>query len=258
MKVHIATPDEELWNQVQSWWQTESFGCKYAQETTRSIEDKQALEILAATTCKVGNRYETGLLWKNAATKLPNNRVVAEKQLLSLEKRLSKDKELFGAYKKTIDDDVAKGYVRKLTTEEASAPVKHQWFLPHHPVLNPNKPGKVRRVCNAAAPFRGASLNDHLLTGPDLLNSLVGVLMRFRQERVALSADIESMFSQVAVVQKDQPVLRFLWRGKQNAEPDVYQFCRHIFGAKSSPDRERQRPGFSRSRRNCRKELLHG
>ena len=24
MKVHIATPDEELWNQVQSWWQTES------------------------------------------------------------------------------------------------------------------------------------------------------------------------------------------------------------------------------------------
>ena len=51
--------------------------------------------------------------------------------------------------------------------------MKHKWYLPHHPVLNPSKPGKVRRVCNAGAKFQGSSLNSHLLSGPDLMNNLV-------------------------------------------------------------------------------------
>lgn len=50
----------------------------------------------------------------------------------------------------------------------------------------------------------GTSLNDQLLTGPDLTNSIVGVLMRFREEQVALSADIECMFH-------DRDAFRFLW-----------------------------------------------
>ena len=54
-----------------------------------------------------------------------------------------------------------------------------------------NKPGKTRVVFDCAAKHKGTSLNDQLLTGPDLTNSIVGVPMRFREEQVALSADIE-------------------------------------------------------------------
>ena len=60
-------------------------------------------------------------------------------------------------------------------------------YLPHHPIENPNKPAKVRRVPNAASKFRGQSLNTNLLTGPELLNSLLGVLMRFRENTVGRS-----------------------------------------------------------------------
>ena len=134
---------------------------------------------------KVGDRYETGLLWKDPATKLANNRRVAESHLRSLERKLERNSELAVAYQKTIDTDLEKGYVKEWSPEEVQKPVKHQWFLPHHPVVNPNKPVKVRRVCNATATYANTSLNDHLLTGPDLLNPLIGILMRFREKRIA-------------------------------------------------------------------------
>ena len=56
-------------------------------------------------------------------------------------------------------------------------------FLPHHPVTNENKPGKVRRVANASSVFQGQSLNSNLLKGPDLLSKLAGVFLRFRLTR---------------------------------------------------------------------------
>jgi hypothetical protein len=64
---------------------------------------------------------------------------------------------------------------------------------------------------------------------------MVGVLMRFREEPIALSAYIEGMYSQVLVPEYDQTVLRFLWRDDRTKRPDVYQYERHIFGATSSP-----------------------
>ncbi|XP_068728886.1 uncharacterized protein [Montipora capricornis] len=131
--------------------------------------------------------------------------------------------------------DMKKGYIKRLTKEEVVAPVARKWYLPRHPVVNPKKPGKVRRVCDAAAKFQGSSLNSHLLSGPDLLNNLVGIFMRFREEKVALSGDIEAMFNQVAVPEADQSALRFLWRQSPESPIEVYQYVRHIFGAKCAP-----------------------
>ncbi|XP_029202962.2 uncharacterized protein LOC114967138 [Acropora millepora] len=89
---------------------------------------------------------------------------------------------------------------------------------------------------DAATKHDGVSLNDKLDTGPDLLNSLVGVLLRFREQRVGLAADIEAMFHQVQIIEEDQPALRFLWRNLElERPPDVYQMRVMSFGAASSP-----------------------
>ena len=69
-----------------------------------------------------------------------------------------------------------------------------KWYLPHHPLTNINKPGKVRRVLNASSIYKGVSLNSNLLTGPDLLTNLTEIVMRFRDDQIAISADIEAMF----------------------------------------------------------------
>ena len=231
---YVRSPDEELHSQVKSWWRTEEFGCKYDVEVQRSVEDSNATRILEDTTKKVDGRYEVPLLWKNGSSPMQNNRTVAEHRLALLEKRLQRDPKLAEAYKETIHSDMEKGYIKRTVLNESASEEK-KWYLPHHPVLNPNKPGKVRRVCDAACRYQGSSLNDHLITGPDLLNSLTGIFIRFREEKIALSADIEAMFSQVAVPKEDQPVLRFLWRDSPDSEMETYQYQRHIFGAKCAP-----------------------
>ena len=107
------------------------------------------------------------------------------------------------------------------------------WYLPHHPVVNPNKE-KPRIVFDCAAQHRGVSLNSRVLQGPDLTNKLVGVLTRFRLHQVALMADVEAMFHQVRVKPDDQDALRFLWwpRGNTNEPPRAYRMTVHLFGGR--------------------------
>ena len=68
--------------------------------------------------------------------------------------------------------------------KQEKAPERYEtlWYIPHHGVYHPKKPDKLRVVFDCSAEFQGHSLNRHLLQGPDLTNSLVGVLCRFREE----------------------------------------------------------------------------
>lgn len=64
------------------------------------------------------------------------------------------------------------------------------WYIPHRGVYHPKKPAKQRVVFDCSAKFCGISLNDTLFIGHDLINSVVGVLCRFRKEAVAIICDI--------------------------------------------------------------------
>ena len=155
---------------------------------------------------------------------------------MSLENRLAKNPELKDAYSDTIKTDKDSGYIRILEPAELQNTRNDpQWCLPHHPVIKPNKPGKVRRVCNAASEFEGQSLNKSPFIGPDLLQNLVGIVFRFREKPFGMSADIEAMFLQVQVPPEDAKCLRFVWRENQSDEIYTYEYTRHTFGAKDSP-----------------------
>lgn len=99
------------------------------------------------------------------------------------------------------------------------------------------KPDKIRVVFDCSATYMGVSLNKTLLQGPDLTNNLLGVLIRFRSEKVPLLGDIEKMFYQVKVPLEDRNYLRFLWwpNGNFEGKPEVYRMTVHLFGATSSP-----------------------
>ena len=103
----------------------------------------------------------------------------------------------------------------------------------HHP----KKPDQIRVVFDCSAVFEDQSLNKLLLQGPDLMNSLIGVLLRFRKEYVAVTCDIEQMFHSFYVSPEHRDYLRFLWFKESDLASPIVE-CRmnvHLFGATSSP-----------------------
>ena len=70
-------------------------------------------------------------------------------------------------------------------------------------------------VFDCTARYKGTSLNDQSLSGPELTNSLFGFLLRFRREPVSLSlslsSDIKAMLHPLMADPNDVDNLRFLW-----------------------------------------------
>ena len=202
-----------------------------------SVEDKRALHVMEESVKLVDGHFQVALPWRKDPPGIPNNKPMAEKRLRSLQNRLEKDGELLEKYTNTMQDYISKGYAEKVPKEELEKDEGTAWYLPHHPVTHRLKPNKVRIVFDCAAKFRDVFLNQQLLQGPDLTNSLLGVLMRFRQQPIAIVADIEAMFYQVSVEPKDCDAFRFLWWKNNDPQetPTEYRMSKHVFGATSSP-----------------------
>ena len=199
---HVAADDDGLGAQDKTWFSMASYATR-VNVSGRSREDKRALEQLEKTTRLVVAGYEVGLPWVEDKATIRNNYFSAHWQFCSLERRLEKYESLKQRYEDTISVDLQNGYVRKLEEKELRETKDgRQWYVVHHPVINPHKPGKVRSVCNAPAKYKGESLNDKLLTGPDLLQNLMGINFRFREHQIALTVDKEAMFLQVKVPPK--------------------------------------------------------
>ena len=221
---------------VERFWEQDSYGTMpRLAESLLTKDGKRALVMLKERTKLVDGRFEIGMLWKDEDVKLKNNRALAETRLASTEKRLNKFPEIKSIYCDKIEEYVQMKHVRKLTPEEASITSNKTNYIPHHFVLEPNKPGKIRIVWDASSKFQGSSLNDSLLKGPDFLNNLVTVLSRFRRGKIAVVSDVEKMYHQVLVPREDQDAMRFLWREDSSQEISEYKTLVHPFGKKDSP-----------------------
>ena len=123
---------------------------------------------------------------------------------------------------------------RKLTKRELESYQGPVFYLPHHEIHKPeSKSTPMRLVFNGAASFRGVSLNDCLAKGPDVLNNLLGILMRFRQSQVGMIGDIKKMYNSVKISELDRHTHRFLWRDFDTEKrPDHYMLETVTFGDK--------------------------
>ena len=107
--------------------------------------------------------------------------------------------------------------------------------MTNYGVTNVNKPEKVGVVFDAAAQFDKTCLNEKLLKGPDYLNKLIGILLRFRREPYAVISDTEEMYHQIKVAENDQDALRFVWRDNTDKKIVDHMMKVNIFGKVDSP-----------------------
>ncbi|XP_063618732.1 uncharacterized protein LOC134791614 [Cydia splendana] len=229
----MKTPleDDELIDQVKKHWSIEALGVTNKENVSPS--DQRAIDIFNATVRKTaGGRYEVGQLWASDNVKLPPSYVMARSRLHNLEMKMRRNKDFAEDYEAQIQKLLQKGYAERIMEPPQT---DRTWFLPHFNVFNLNK-GKGRAVFDCAAKSQGNSLNDYILSGPDLLRSLLGILLRFREWNFAVVADIQEMFLQIQMREEDQQSQLFLWRGtRRDMEPQVYKLNRVCFGNVSSP-----------------------
>ena len=179
-------------------------------------------------------RWLAKLPWIEDPKNLPYNKPYASAVLKSLKKRLNKhiNKNLYSAEMQRMLDA---GTARRVTKHELESYTGPKYFLTHHPIWKlESKSTPCRIVFNSSAKYKGKSMNDHLAKGPSLLNSLPGVLLRWRQGRIGFAGDIAKMFHSIDIPVEDQMTHLFLWSEEENVEPDVRAITTVNMGDKPS------------------------
>lgn len=208
----------------------------YEEKAEMSADDRQFMQIASSSAVLKDGHYYLPLPLRDRNISMPNNYQMAEQRTLHLKRKFLKDQVYASEYKDFMSDVIKRGYAEKVPPEDLTPEEGRVWYIPHHGVFHKRKK-TLRVVFDCASTFKGTSLNNVLLQGPDLTNSLIGVLLRFRQEPVAIMADVESMFHQVRVNEEDRNFLRFLWwpEGETDKNLEEYRMTVHLFGAVSSP-----------------------
>lgn len=226
---------DELHSLIKEYFSADNFGINPTAEILESEDDRRAREVMEGTVRRIGNGFESGLLWRNPNTILPASLLMAERRLYALERKMSSNVELSDKYKHQMRIYLEKGYARKLLQHEIGNQSNTVWYLPHFAVHNPHKPDKLRIVFDAAAKVNEVSLNSALLKGPEQARPMMSILFKFREGKIAVAADIREMFSQIKIRPEDQQAQRFVWRDDPSQPVSHFVMSSMIFGAICSP-----------------------
>ncbi|XP_028404109.1 uncharacterized protein LOC114526789 [Dendronephthya gigantea] len=204
------------------------------EEPAMSVEDRLFVEIM-----EKGIHKNEPLPFSSPEIVMPNNKKQALDHLYNLKRSFHKKPQMQKDYVEFMAKIIARGHAVPIPPEEVEALGKRGkvCYLPHFGVYASKKPTQIRVVFDSSCEFEGVSLNKVLLSGPDMMNSLIGVLMRFRLERISVVSDIEQMFHSFYVTPEHRDYLRFLWFKNDDPNQEIQEFRMkvHIFGNGPSP-----------------------
>ena len=174
-----------------------------------SVEHRRFMKIMNRECAREGKYYKLSLPLRDEDQDFSNNRKMAELRLHNLKKRFRHDKKFHEVYANFMQDMISKGHAE--LQDEKKCQQDKVWYIPHHAIFHPSKPGKLKVVFDCSAEWHGISVNKSLMSGLDLTNQTIGLLVKFTKDPVAVIADIEAMFYQVFVAEKHRRLLSFIW-----------------------------------------------
>ena len=200
-----------------------------------SIREERELMLIEDKLEFKGDHWEAGLPYVKDPCHLPSDYEYALKRFKAHERRLAKEPSWETVYHQKMQEFIS-SFARKLTPEEM---VQHKGpfhYVCHHAVAQPaSESTPVRIVWDSSHQSEGQSLNDFLAKGPDAyMNTLMSVLLQFREDRVGIAGDIRKMYNSISLRENDQHMHRFLYRTDSTKPPDTYAITVVNIGDKPS------------------------
>ncbi|XP_053686518.1 uncharacterized protein LOC128736060 [Sabethes cyaneus] len=227
----LASTEDELSQQLRKFWELE----EYTAASSYLTEEEQRCEqhFSEHTFRDQTGKFVVRLPFLLDPNQLGESRQIAEKRLRHIEKKLDRNPELKGEYHAFIREYITLGHMSLVNDTSTSA---KSVYLPHHCVVkSSSSTTKCRVVFDASAKTTsGLSLNDILMCGPVVQDSLINILIRFRLPPVVLVGDAKQMYRMVWMHELDRHFLRILWRWSQDDEINEYRLNTVTFGTKSA------------------------
>jgi len=219
---------------IQDMWSLENLGIRDTAEQISTEEHDYAVkkELQNNISRDADGRYVVKLPWVNKSESLPSNKSIAEKRLHRATEKLRSQGKL------EIYDDIFRSWEAEGIIEVNVDDALPQHYLPHHPVFKPGSlTTPVRPVFDASCKVgRNPSLNHCLEKGPNMMELIPSILLRFRENKFGVIADIRKAFQMIGVAEEDRNFQKFLWWKEPEAKIlKEYRHCRVVFGMTCSP-----------------------
>ncbi|XP_055918732.1 uncharacterized protein LOC129950839 [Eupeodes corollae] len=225
----------DLDTQIRQFWEMEQTPFV----THPSEEDAACDKYFSKTTKRLPDgRYEVGLPFKEGFyPELGLSKENAVRRFSSLERRLDKDPKLKASYSQCIMEYLSLNHMEEVNLDDPILKSPFHYFLPHHAVFKESSTTtKLRVVFDAAAKtYDGTSLNQHLMIGPKLQKNIVDIILKWRQHRFTITADIEKMYRQILVKDADQYYQLILWRYNLDQPIKVFKLKTVTFDTACAP-----------------------
>ncbi|XP_026325377.1 uncharacterized protein LOC113234292 [Hyposmocoma kahamanoa] len=216
---------------IHRFWSIEDIGDN---TLNMSSEDYACVQLYEQhTTRQEDGRYVVRLPMKpDAKEQLGESKRRTVAQFLQLEKKLKRNPNIAKDYRDLMNEYINLGHMCECTSNETPS-----CYLPHHCVIRSESTTTgLRAVFNASSPTSsGRSLNDLMYCGPNLQSDLLSLILRWRQYKIAFTADIEKMFRQILVHEKDQHLQKIIWRDSTDQLLREYVLTTVTYGTKAAP-----------------------
>jgi len=179
-------------------------------------------------------RFIVRLPFKENRVELGESKDLAMKRLRYLERKFKTDPEFFDRYSMFMREYIELNHMSKVTDRiETIKPI----YLPHHGVWRESSTTTKLRVVfdGSAKTASGRSLNDVLMTGANLQDNIINIILRFRLHAIAITADLKKMYRQILVDDKDRDYQRILWRFSATEPVEMFRLNTVTYGLACAP-----------------------
>ena len=174
----------------------------------------------------INNKWKTQYPYKCDPGILKSNRQHLVNMLMKTENRLKRNKTDCERYCEQFNSFIKRVIFKEIEEDELNAYQGPISYISHHEVFKEDSASTpIRIVVNSSLKFKGISLNDILMKGPNSLNDLFAVQLRFRTYPCALVGDIEKMYHSISTTEIERHL-------KLEESPKTYGIETVTFGDK--------------------------